>query len=211
MNREHSDNSIETIQEIRDLMARSARVLSLSGWSGIWAGVMGLVGAAIARTWLQDDQLYNLSPDRFGLTNTIELIFKFLILGLSVFILAVVGGFYFTMRKNQKYGVKMWNTAGKKLLISLFTPVIAGGAFIAAFVWHNHFQYIAPACLIFYGLALVSAAKYTLHYVKLLGLLQLLLGFICLFQPNDGLLYWSIGFGLLHVLYGIAMWIKHDH
>ena len=210
MDTESTGSSLEALQDIRNMMARSARFLSLSGWSGIWAGCIALCGAAVANIWLKDSKLYNLSPDRYGLTDTIEFVFKFLMLGLGVFILAVAGGYYFTLRKNQKQGVKMWNTASRKLIINLMIPIGAAAIFILAFIWNNHFAYIAPACLIFYGLALMNASKYTVSDIKYLGLLEVIVGCFGLFLPGWGLALWAFGFGVLHIVYGIIMWRKYD-
>ena len=44
----NSTNPGEDLQAIREIMERSSKFLSLSGLSGIFAGVCALIGAAIA-------------------------------------------------------------------------------------------------------------------------------------------------------------------
>jgi hypothetical protein len=72
------------------------------------------------------------------------------------------------------------------------------------------FSLIAPGCLIFYGLALVNASKYTLKEVRYLGYGQMILGIINLWFIGYGIFFWAIGFGVLHILYGTMMWWKYE-
>ena len=56
--------------------------------------------------------------------------------------------------------------------------------------------------LIFYGMALVNASKYTLGNVRYLGLAEIVLGLLCAALPGYGFWFWVIGFGVLHIVYG---------
>jgi len=220
MNQEVANSSLETLQEIRSMMQRSARFLTLSGWSGIWAGSIALAGAAIARMWILQESAYVTAAERSGRIDAvpvdysdynIEYVFRFMILALGVFILALGGGYFFTLRKNQKLGIKVWNPASRKMLVNLAIPLAAGAFICLAFIWHGHWIYVAPACLLFYGMALINSSKYTLMDVRYLGLLEILLGCAGLLFPGWGLYLWATGFGLLHILYGIIMWRKYDN
>ena len=77
------------------------------------------------------------------------------------------------------------------------------------FLFKGYIGVVAPLTLIFYGLALVNASKYTLTEIRSLGLIEIILGLIAFQFIGYGLLFWSIGFGLLHILYGLAMHIKY--
>jgi hypothetical protein len=68
---------------------------------------------------------------------------------------------------------------------------------------------VAPLTLIFYGLALVNASKYTLSEVRWLGLTQILLGLAAAHFIGYGLVFWALGFGLVHILYGLVMHYKY--
>lgn len=219
MNQEAANSSLETLQEIRSMMARSARFLTLSGWSGIWAGSIALIGASIARMWISQEAAYVAVAERSRSQGylpadysyyTLEYTFHFLMLALAVFILALSGGYFFTLRKNQKLGINVWNNASRKMLINLAIPLAAGAFMCLAFIWHNHWIYVAPACLIFYGLSLINSSKYTIADVRYLGILEIILGSIGLLFPGWGLYLWAAGFGILHILYGIIMWRKYD-
>ncbi len=211
MNSGEKDTSLETLQEIRAIMERSARFLSLSGWSGIWAGVVGLAGATIAHFKLNEYyQAYNLRGGYEGI-EFISLRNTLLALAIIVLVLAFAGAFYFTYRKNKKAGINIWNKGSQKMVISLAIPLAAGAIVNLAFIDHGHWLYVAPACLIFYGLALINSSKYTVSDIKYLGLTEIILGCIGLFiSPGYGLYLWALGFGVLHIVYGIIMWRKYD-
>lgn len=211
MNRENEISSVETLAEIRSMMERSSRVLSLSGWSGIWAGIVALAGGIIAKVWIhafyqQDNILF--SDVYTG--RAIRLAERLFLLALVVFVTALSGGIYFTYRKNKKSQDTLWNAASKRLMINLLLPIFAGGVFCFVFATNLDGQYIAATSLAFYGLALVNGSKYTLTDIRYLGIAEIILGLICLFYPGWGIYFWMLGFGILHILYGVIMWRKYD-
>jgi len=57
---------------------------------------------------------------------------------------------------------------------------------------------------------LVSASKYTLHDIFYLGIAEIVLGIIALFLAKYNLICWSIGFGVLHIIYCSVMYFKYD-
>ncbi len=193
------DESLKTLREIHSIMDRSARFISLSGWSGVWAGCVALVGAYIARDWVVKQQHAFYSDGQFVL------------LALGVLIVAIIGGYYFTARKAKQNGQTVWNTASRQMLTNMAIPLAAGGVFSFALLLNGEEMYIAPAFLTFYGLALINGGRYTLSEIKYLGYLELILGASNLFFLGYGLLFWVIGFGILHILYGIFMWNKYDN
>jgi hypothetical protein len=208
---EQKDSSLATLQEIRTIMERSARMLSLSGWSGIWAGIVALAGAAVAYSWVRTADLTTGQQRGYEgdvYPNATQLI----VLALCIFILALVGGYYFTYRKNKQLGIKIWNSASRKMLVSLMIPMVAGGILVLAFIFNGHWVYVAPCCLIFYGMALFNGSRYTISDIRYLGILEIILGCAGLLAPGwEWSLYlWAFGFGVLHILYGIIMWRKYD-
>lgn len=208
--------SLETLKDIHGIMERSSRFLSLSGWSGVWAGCAALAGAAIARWWLSDiPYLYTgIYKDSAPFTEMPAdyrvILYKFVLLAMGVLFVALAGGYYFTYRKAKKDGVAMWNSSSKRMFMELAIPLCVGGIFAFAFLWHGLELYIAPICLAFYGLALINGSKYTLSDIRYLGIAEVVLGCLCLFVRGYGLLLWATGFGVLHILYGIVMWRKYD-
>ncbi len=215
MAHEHQEDSLKTLQDIRSIMERSARFISLSGWSGVWAGCVALAGSLVARSWLKDLPGAYYSPYRTAPASVPDedynsIVLRFVLLAIGVLIVALIGGYYFTWRKTRLLGSKLWNNASRRMVIQIAIPLAAGGLFALNFLHDRHEAYVAPTCLVFYGLALINGSKYTLSDIQYLGLLEMALGCISLFFPGYGLTFWAIGFGALHILYGIIVWNKYD-
>jgi hypothetical protein len=200
---------LDTLTEIRDLMNRSSRFLSLSGIGGLWAGTAALVGAAAA-AWYLDLALV---PGGYrylhGLRGADTV--RFLLADAAlVFVVALLGNYYYCARRAKRAGIPVWNAAARRLSINMAIPLVSGGIFCAAMLYHGIFGLVAPAMLIFYGLAVINASKYTLGDVRYLGLAEIGLGIIASFYVGYGLLFWALGFGVAHLVYGVLMWYKYE-
>ena len=201
--------SLDTLRDIKRIMERSSRFISLSGLSGLSAGVCALVGAYLAYDWIGD---YSREKSRVAYPVEIEhdLKIRLISLALGVLAVALALAWYFTWKKARTNKLPLWDHSSKKLLVNLLIPLVTGGLFVIGLLVHNAWPFVAPACLVFYGLALVNASKYTLTDIRYLGLLEIILGTINLYYPHLGLYFWAIGFGLLHIVYGSIMWWKYD-
>lgn len=206
-------NTKEQLAEIKDLMERSTRFLSLSGLSGISAGITALIGASIAFFYLNYNIRY-FDIDTYFTAGLYKKVFdslQFLILdAVCILVIAISFAAFFTIRKTKKAGQKVWNSTSKRLLFQLLVPLATGGVFCLLLLFHHLVFLIAPATLLFYGLALFNAGKYTLREIQWLGMSEIALGLIGTWFVGYGLLFWSIGFGLLHIVYGIGMFLKYD-
>jgi hypothetical protein len=131
-------------------------------------------------------------------------------IALGVLIAALVLGFLFTYLRSRKTNTPIWGTTAKRLLINVSIPMIVGGIFLLKLIDIGNYGLVAPGCLIFYGLGLLNASKYTLAEVRYLGYAQILLGIISLHVMGNGLLFWALGFGVLHIVYGAFMWWKYE-
>lgn len=207
MEKHSQESSLDALNEIRTIMERSTRFLSLSGMSGVWAGCVALVAATIGHSWQSDSWFLKRSDN--SLFNE-PITGKLLLLAACTFVVALAGAAYFTWRKVNSDGQRVWNSASRQFLLQLMLPMLAGAIFCLGFIYYGHPFYLAPACLIFYGLALINAGKYTLSDIRYLGLFQVALGCVNLFMPGSALYIWGAGFGILHILYGIIMWNKYD-
>jgi uncharacterized membrane protein YgdD (TMEM256/DUF423 family) len=126
------------------------------------------------------------------------------------FTAAFVFAFFFTWLRSRKTGVPLIGTVSRRLTFAVGIPLLAGAFYVVKLMQYGSFGMIAPGCLLFYGLGLVNASRYTLVEIKYLGYCQILLGIINLFFPGQGLYFWAVGFGVLHILYGIYMWYKYE-
>jgi hypothetical protein len=201
---------LETLSDIRRMMERSSRFMSLSGLSGVFAGSVSLLAAILAYSWLTDYYIAWNTSGRFDMDAFALLRIRLIVLGFSVMALALIGGAYFTWRKARRSNLPMWDATSRKVLVNALIPMIAGGAFIAGLLYNNLEVMVAPTCLLFYGLALVNASKYTLTDIRYLGIAEIILGILNVFFLRRGLYFWAIGFGIMHILYGIIMWWKYD-
>ena len=201
---------LETLQDIKRIMERSSRFISLSGLSGVSAGVFALIGTFVAGERIRE-YYDHIQENRNSLTgNFNELKLNLFVTAMAVMLAALVSAIYFTWRKARHDKLPVWDPSSRRMLINLFIPIVAGGLFIVGMLYHNEWHFVAPACLVFYGLGLVNASKYTYTDIRYVGLLEIMLGIISLFFPSYGLYFWAAGFGILHIVYGVIMWWKYE-
>ncbi len=196
------------LAEIRSLMEKSAKFISLSGLSGIVAGVYALIGSVVAYFLIQ----YPLPPfaSRQVSAPDTSLMIKLVDIALVVLVASLITGFTLSARKAKRQGMEFWNTTTRRLIVNLVIPLAAGGIFIVILLWQQQYAIVAPISLIFYGLALINASSNLYDEVRYLGYSEIILGLIATAVPGYGLLFWMIGFGVLHVFYGALMFRKYD-
>lgn len=204
----HQQESLEVLTEIRSIMHKSSRFLSLSGWSGIWAGITALVASGFA--WNIYEEVSTEGVIGSGLALTSRSVVPFIMLAIVTFVIALSGALFFTWRKNRKQGQATFNGTARRLAVSMMIPMGAAACFILFFIENHDFGYIIPASLVFYGLTLINSSKYTCTDIRYLGLSEVIIGCLALFMPASGLYLWALGFGIMHIVYGTIMWFKYD-
>jgi hypothetical protein len=194
---------LKDISEIRSIMERSSRFISLSGLSGVMAGIYALIGAYIAYQILHTGggEVYGRSA---------HVISYLLIDAVIVLILAIGTGIWLTTRRAKQQNLKIWDSTARRLVINLLIPLVTGGLFSLIMLYRGYAGMVAPAMLIFYGLALINASKYTLSDVRYLGICEIILGLCASIYAGYSLLFWALGFGLLHIVYGTVMYFKYE-
>ena len=213
---------LHDLKDIKQMMERSSRFISLSGLSGIAAGSCALIGAWLANNVIQGSRT-NDSAELKNINNGYQssiiaegtsiktymgnALFQ---IAIGVLIAALILGFLFTYLRSKKTGIPVWGTSARRLIINVSIPLIVGGIYLLKLIDNGSYGLIAPGCLIFYGLALLNASRYTLTEIRYLGYAQILLGVICLQFIGNGLIFWAIGFGIMHIIYGAAMWWKYE-
>ena len=207
------NNEIQNdLASIRNLMERSSKFISLSGLSGVLAGIYALVGAALAYSMLYRGQsrIYAV-PDEsgFALLND-AIIVELLLIAATVLVLSVGTGIYLSYKKAKRKGQPLFGKVSQDLLFNMAIPLLAGGGLMLILLYRGYFGIVAPASLIFYGLALIGASNFTFTDVKFLGLCEVALGLLAACLPGYGLVFWALGFGVLHIVYGSVMYFKYD-
>jgi hypothetical protein len=198
----------QELAEIKSMIERSTRFLSLSGLSGILAGTYALIAAGLAYAWIY----YPNPPYGFRTTYVLdaETLSKLLVTACVVLIISIATAFILSQQKSQRNSSKVWSPAGKRFIKALSIPLVVGGIFCLALFFRGYTIIVAPATLIFYGLALINGSHFTLSDIKYLGYCQLGLGLLSAFFPGYGLIFWALGFGVLHIIYGAMMHYKYD-
>lgn len=201
------DSIYSELSSIRSLMERSSRFISLSGLSGVMAGVYALGGAFFAQRLLGSQAAKPYASDEYSLSPGI--VQQLTWIAIAVLLLSLTTCVILTLRQSKKKGEPSWHPGSKRLLTNLAIPLLSGGIFTIILLLRAEYSLIIPACLLFYGLALVSGSQYTFSDVKWLGIFEISLGLLCALIPGYGLVFWIIGFGILHILYGFIMHFKY--
>jgi len=198
---------LDDLRDIREMMNRSTQFISLSGLSGVLAGVYALAGAFIAKQVLSTHSRMTNGGYVTLESNTFKAIVG---IALTVLILSVGTALLMTSIKARKRGEQLWNNTSKRLLINFLIPLVTGGIFALLLLRDGVYGLIAPVTMIFYGLACVNASKYTFHDVRYLGITVILLGLVATEFSGYALEFWAVGFGVCHIIYGGIMHFKYE-
>jgi len=197
---------IEDLKEIKDIMNRSSRFLSLSGISGISAGIIAMAGAYIAN-------LVVFSKENLLTFNEVELqpeqLVNLLVIALVTMIVSISLVIFLTTRETKKRNQKIWDQQTRRVLFNLFIPLLAGGIVCLNFLLKGYVAVVIPLTLIFYGLALFNVSKYTVNELRSLGLIEIVLGIAAFQFIGLSLWLWAAGFGVLHIVYGFIVKLKY--
>jgi len=203
----NKQNYLEDLKEIKEMMNRSSRFISLSGLSGVSAGIFALLGAYAAYEIVYSNQNYLNYRSAYIASESLLNLF---LVALATLLGAISTGIYFTTRQSKKQKQKIWDRQTKRLLLNLAIPLVTGGILSLLLLKEGYIGLVAPLTLVFYGLALVNASKYTLSELRSLGILEILLGLIGVYFIGYGLIIWALGFGVLHIVYGLMMHFKYQ-
>jgi len=209
---ENNLSSSDDLKTIRKIMEESSRFLSLSGLSGIFAGLFAIAGAFVAWFFIlhkgtiqYDDVLSSLYGNSSSLPG-----WQLIADALVVLVLSLLFSLWFSARRARKAGRILWTPVTKRLLVNFSVPLITGGLFVIILLIENHSELVIPGLLVFYGLALLNAGKFTYGEVFYLGLLEIITGLISAVLFKYGIWFWVFGFGALHIVYGLIMYRRYE-
>lgn len=205
---EENRTAAQELQHIRSIMEKSSTFLSLSGLSGVVIGILALIASFVLSSFF-----HTWFPGKAVLASFFQdrgLVLFFCVFMAGLLLLALFTAFLFTLLKARRKNHAFGDGVSIRFAVQLFIPLAAGGAFIAAILYQGLGTLILPAMLMFYGLALINAAKYTLHDIGILGVFELILGAAAAFWTEGALLLWTGGFGLMTFIYGIIMYVKYE-
>jgi len=199
------------LAEIRSMMERSSRFLSLSGLSGIFAGCIATIGGLLAYWYMKDVGFLTGGETILSSDVLTRQVARFLFFdGLIVLFLAIASAIFFSWLKARQLGLPVWDFKTRRILLDISVPLVAGGVFSLVILVHHQLYLLAPLTLMFYGLALWHVGHFTFSEVRYLGILEVLTGLVSLFFLRYGLFFWIFGFGILHIIYGSLMFFRYE-
>ncbi|MDB5283721.1 MAG: hypothetical protein JWO06_2796 [Bacteroidota bacterium] len=205
-------DQLDQIKEIRSMMERSSRFISLSGLAGVFAGFFALAGATAFYLFihhkLQHEYMY--FADQTGIDLSRDFMLFCIADAGAVVTLSLLFAIFFTTRNAKSKGQTIWDASARRLIINLMIPLVSGGLYCLILLNYGRFGLIAPTTLLFYGLALVNASKYTLDEIRWLGFSEIILGLIGCFFIGYGVTLWALGFGIMHIVYGLIMYVRYE-
>lgn len=205
--------ALDTLKDIRKIMEKSTRFLSLDGMSAVVVGLYACLGAVVAYYILG-----GIFPDWTGgfavpqlQINTparLRLLLVFAVILVGICMITVI---FMSRRKALKEGPSFgFDRTARRLLWHFFLPLIAGGVLCLSLIHQQHYGLTSSIMLIFYGIALIHASHYTYSNTRYLGYAEVLLGLADSFVEGYALLFWTIGFGLFHIIYGLWFYRKFE-
>jgi len=184
------DRAREDIRFIRLAMERGPMFTGVPGWGGVVMGISALVAAAMASS-----------------RPTVE---GWLGIWLAEACLAIGIGAWAMSRKARRAGLPVLSGAGRKFMMSFLPPAVAGAFLTAALYRAGDVSLLSGTWLLLYGAAVVTGGAFSVKVVPLMGLCFMALGGAAVFATpgwDDPLL--AMGFGGLHILFGLHIARKH--
>ena len=203
----------QTLDDIREMMSKSSRFQAISGWSivviGLYAAVASAMAAAVIGVgdWLPCCE----NLQRFAVLNTPSRIRIAALIAIGLFALSLLTVFVAAIIKSKRNNLRFaFDKRMCQMLVDFFIPLIAGGLLSMALVQQGHYGLTSSIMLLFYGLALVNCSHYTYPALRWLGYSELLIGIIDCFTMSHALLFWFLGFSVMHIVFGIAYILMFD-
>ncbi len=209
----NADKAAKNLAAIRQLMERPIRYSTMSGLSGILAGLAALVGVAI------DRHVYNHYLPR-------EAMWINIFVWAGVFIAAFTCSAVLTHIRERKQNMPFWSPVKRRILMTILTPFICGIGLTVAIMyrWYikdgpNQWGLIPAICMTFYAVALWQVGSFSIGELRVMAVAFILAALVsaCFFQADiPGLEKgtapsWALGitFGGFHIIYGLVVWIRH--
>ena len=204
------DKHLQDLSEIRLMMENNSKFLSLSGLSGIATGLCAILGAFITHQYLIKEGIWEKLREDGMLMVTFEQLAQLIGLACTILVTSMSLSIYFSRKMAIRKKLPFWNATARKTLLSMLVPLMAGGVFCVYLAHYGFGGMVAATTLLFYGLALLNASKYTFKEIRYLALSEIGLGLLAMGWLGHGLLFWVVGFGFLHILYGVWMYIRYE-
>jgi len=199
---------LKEIGQIRSMMEKSSKFMSISGLSGVLIGCLALIGSAAAYYVVYGTKSLFGYRDYYVLDE--QVLWKLIGIAILILVVSISLGVSMAKAKAKKSGQSIWNPTSKALLKAMAIPLVTGGLFCIILISKGVFGLVSSTLLIFYGLSLTAASVFTFREVRVLGILEIGLGLLALAFPGYGVVFWALGFGVLHIVYGLIVHKKYE-
>ena len=183
------DHAEDNLRYIRATMENATSFTGVSGKGYVLAGFSALIAA-----WLAARQSTHAA---------------WLLVWMLEMLLAGGTALCMTAVKASRQGKPLWSNSGRKLLLAFIPAMTAGGVLTLALFLRNDTSLLPGIWLSLYGAAVMTAGVWSVRILPLMGALFLLAGALVLLTPVPPDLMLGLGFGGLHIVFGILVWRHH--
>jgi hypothetical protein len=183
------DHAVDDLKFIRRAMERAGSFTAVPGWGGVGMGVTALGAAFLAAV--------QPTPGRW------------LTVWLVAALVATAIGLWTMVRKARRLDVPLATGAGRKFALGLLPPILVGAILTAALLRAGVETLLPAVWLLLYGTGIVAAGAFSVAVVPLQGLAFLILGGAALLVPQAGDLLLGLGFGVVNLVFGIVIAVRH--
>ena len=177
------DRAIDNLQFIRETMERSTHFTAVPGYGGMLMGVTAVAAAYIAST----------QPTTSG----------WLVTWLAEVFLAFAIGLLAMWQKSRIVGTPLASAPARKFALAFAPPLVAGVVVILGLWRYEHYEVMAPVCMLCYGAAVVCGGAYSVGVVPIMGWCFMAVGALAFaLAPAYGNPLMAASFGGLHIIFG---------
>ena len=181
--------AVDDLRFIRETMARSASFTAVPGWGQVAMGSTALVAA-----WISSRQASSLAWFHTWIGEAM---------------IAAATALVAMQIKAQRTAVPLTSGPGRKFAFS-FLPPVAVGALLTPVLYRAGLAHALPGTwLLLYGAGVVTGGAFSVSIVPVMGASFMLAGVVALLVPAWGSACMAVGFGGLHILFGILIARRH--
>ena len=178
----------EALAYIRQTMESASSFTALSGWGLVAVGVVGLAAAGVA--WRSG------VPERLSAW-------------LPAAVLGVLCSGIANAAKARRLEMPLW-TGSLRKVAWVMAPALAAGALMTWALDQAGVRYLMPGMwLALYGAGVTAGGTFSIRAVRWMGIALLLLGALAFVDPRQAIVYLALGFGVLHILFGLYVVRRH--
>lgn len=181
---------MDNLRFIRETMEAAGTFTAVSGWGQVVIGGTAMLAAVIAAPFA-------------GST-------EWVLVWAAEALLALLISVWFMYDKARSASIPLLSGSARKLLFS-FSPVFLVGLVItAALIRLSMFSLLPGMWMLLYGTAVVAAGAFSVRSVPVMGAAFISVGGVALFAPASwGTALMIIGFGALHIVFGVVIARRH--